>query len=139
MIPGFPPGWRGFYFRQAITLCCTLYFAALCWLGLGWSFWLGLNHDTQGMGALPDPGCSRNTGDLLTPQQQPCSAGFQSIPTGENSPLKGSVSSFLPCKDGTRGGAGMGWLKEGGIPHLAPGHNRDPQGKQGREALTELP
>lgn len=116
-IPGFCPGRRGFYFRQAMALCCTLYFAAFCQFGLGWSFWLGLNHGTEGMDTLPELGCSRSTTGLLTPKQ-PCSASSQSIPTGKTPLCKAPCPHSSPARS-TRGAAGMGWPKEGDIPHLA--------------------
>lgn len=144
-IPGFCPGWRGFYFRQAMALCCTLYFAALCQFGLGWSFWLGLNHGTEGMDTLPELGCSRSTTGLLTPKQ-PCSASSQSIPTGKTPLCKALCPHSSPARMAQE--VLLGWAglrKETSLtlhPWASlciPGHNTDPQGKQRREGLTELP
>lgn len=96
------------------------------WAGL--EFVVGLNRGRQGMDTLPDLGYSRNTTDLLTPRPD---LSVYKLPSARICVL------LPPHDDDTRCGAGMGWFKEGGIPH--PAHNTDPQDKQRREGLTEPP
>ena len=110
------PRWRGLGFRQAISSC-----AALCIL-------------QQATGTLADPGRAGSAGSSLTSRCQPCSALLQCTPSRERCPPQGSISSHLPCEDGSpRGGGETGTFNDEGIPHLSSAQTSS-LGKAGREA-----
>lgn len=103
-------------FRQAISFC-----AALCILQ--WAT------DT-----LADPGRAGSAGSPLTSRRQPCSADLQCNPTGERSPLPGSVFSYLPCEDGSLRGSGEeGRFNDKDIPRLTAEHEPAPRERQAEE------